>query len=775
MFFAGFACVALVSLAQARVAMGPPEVRVDGGIVRGAIEHGVIAFKGIPYAAPPVGALRWAPPQPVTAWRGVRPALHFGPDCAQLPTPGDDAPLRTTPREDCLYLNVWRPKARSSRGLPVMVWVYGGGFVDGGTSPAVYDGTEFARDGVVLVSFNYRLGNFGFFAFPTLDGRAAAGLRADYTIMDQIAALQWVQRNAASFGGDPHNVTIFGESAGGMSVNALLIAPLARGLFDKAIIESGAGRDNGYPLRFLSGSPDSAESIGLNLARHLGIDGERAGAMAELRALPAARLVDGLNLNTMDDDHTYVGGPIVDSGLYPGAPVKIYEAGGGARVPVLLGANTDEISHWTPVSLAALWRSFGADAAAARRIYDADGRRTLQEVALAAGADQWMVEPARAIARSLSARGQRVYEYRFGYIATALRGSLSGAPHSSEIPFVFDTLAAHYGRRTSEADEAMARALHAYWIAFARTGRPDPRGEPAWPEYHASTDRIMSFTDRGPVFETDPWKHRLDIAERLALRTGHLTGRLAPPGLGRRARPSCRGLEMKRILLETRAQESGAGVARAAQHGAMRDPHGAHGCAEEGAMEQANQCAQRGGPACAQLEDQLRFVPDVRELVGDQRAAEDLEALTPGDRFERAVIDVADQLRRDENVEVELEAREPAHAAENGVGPVAALRSNAVLVHELAQQKRVALLLADEELGDPRQQLVAVRQREAVGCAQKPRAVGLLAQLERRDGAGDELALLGPQTAHRAAPGAARLLRVVLEMIQPHPQIREHW
>ncbi|MGH8180840.1 MAG: carboxylesterase family protein, partial [Steroidobacteraceae bacterium] len=171
-FCAGIACLTLFPVAHARVATASLEVRVDGGRVRGVLEHGVIAFKGIPFAAPPVGALRWAPPQPVKGWAGVRPALHFAPDCAQLPTPGDAAPLRTVSREDCLYLNVWRPRASSVQGLPVMVWIYGGGFVDGGTSPAVYDGTEFARDGVVLVSFNYRLGNFGFFAFPALSRQA---------------------------------------------------------------------------------------------------------------------------------------------------------------------------------------------------------------------------------------------------------------------------------------------------------------------------------------------------------------------------------------------------------------------------------------------------------------------------------------------------------------------------------------------------------------------------------------------------------------------------
>jgi len=525
---AGLACMAPVALARARVATTPLDVRVDGGIVRGAIEHGVIAFEGIPYAAPPVGALRWASPQHVKRWRGIRPALQFGPDCAQLPTPGDDGPVRTVPREDCLYLNVWRPKARLAHGLPVMVWVYGGGFVDGGTSPAIHDGTQFARDGVVLVSFNYRLGNFGFFAFPALDRQPAGGLRGDYAFMDQIAALRWVQRNVAAFGGDPHNVTIFGESAGGISVNALLMSPVARGLFAKAIIESGAGRDNISPLRPLSGAADSAEAMGIRLAWLLGIGGEGPRALAALRKLPAARLVGDLDLHTESSDPTFVGGPILDARLYPGAPTEIYAAGGGARVPVMIGTNTAEIGPPLPGSLPALWRTFGADSAVARRIYDPDGRRSLEEVATATGGDQWMAEPARAIARLLSARGQPVYEYRFGYVATARRKTLSGAPHASEIPYVFDTVSARYGNETSPADEAMARIVHAYWVAFARTGRPDPRGQPAWPQYHQSSDELMNFTDHGPVPEADPWKRRLDFAEREYER--HLT---AARGSGR--------------------------------------------------------------------------------------------------------------------------------------------------------------------------------------------------------------------------------------------------
>jgi para-nitrobenzyl esterase len=518
----GLLLLALIATAPARPAVPSLEVRVDGGVIRGTLERHVIAYKGIPYAAPPVGALRWAPPQAVKPWKGVRPARRFGPDCAQLPTPGDAAPLRTVSKESCLYLNVWRPRATSARHLlPVMVWIYGGGFVDGGTSPAVYDGTRFARDGVVLVSFNYRLGNFGFFAFPALTRQAKRGLLGNYAFMDQIAALEWVRRNAASFGGDPHEVTIFGESAGGMSVNALLMTPLARGLFRRAIIESGGGRDNILHARPLTGSAYSAEAAGVRLARQLGVVGEGAAALRALRALPAMRLVDGLNMATLPSDHDYAGGPILDGRLYPGAPTAVYAAGGGARVPVMIGANTDEIGHLDAGSLPALWGSFGPDAAAARALYERHGRGTLSEISSAAGGDQWMVEPARAIARLLSARGQRVYEYRFGYVASSLRQTSSGAPHASEIPFVFDTVAAHYGAETSRADEAMARKVHAYWVAFAKTGRPEPAGLPAWPEYHASGDRLMSFTEQGPVAEADPWKGRLDLAERVAQRESH--------------------------------------------------------------------------------------------------------------------------------------------------------------------------------------------------------------------------------------------------------------
>jgi len=251
---------------------GVDEVKVDSGKLKGAIAGEVVSFKGIPFAAPPVGDNRWKPPQPVKAWSDVRTATAYGPDPMQLPFPSDAAPLGTAPSEDCLYLNVWTPVKRGNK-LPVMVWIYGGGFVNGGSSPSVYDGSRFAENGVVFVSFNYRLGRFGYFAHPALTKENPNGPLGNYGTMDQIAALGWVKRNIGNFGGDASNVTLFGESAGGMSVLTLLASPKARGLFHKAIIESGGGRNTlgARKIRESTQQQPSAEAVGLAFAQSVGI------------------------------------------------------------------------------------------------------------------------------------------------------------------------------------------------------------------------------------------------------------------------------------------------------------------------------------------------------------------------------------------------------------------------------------------------------------------------------------------------------------------------
>jgi para-nitrobenzyl esterase len=494
-------------------------VTVDTGKLRGQAQGEVVSFKGIPFAKPPVGDLRWRPPQPVGKWQGVRDATSFGADCMQLPFPSDAAPLGMKPAEDCLYLNVWRPVHAAGKKLPVLVWIYGGGFVNGGSSPAVYDGSPFARDGVIFVSFNYRLGRFGFFAHPALSVEKPGAPLANYAIMDQIAALKWVRRNIGAFGGDSGNVTICGESAGGMSVHVLMTSPAAAGLFQKAIVQSGGGRTSLLRGRPLAGGPDSAEAIGVAFAQQAGIAGIDAQALQKLRALPAESVVNGLNLASMGAPAaaTYVGGPVLDGQIMTAAPARLYAEGKAAHVPLMVGANSLDIGFMQGKTVDELLAQFGADAGKARSVYEVKSDDDVRKVAFRMGGDQVMGEPARYVARTLTAHGQPVYEYRFSYVAESLRQQSPGAMHATDIPFAFDTVAARYGKDLTAQDAAAAHSMHAYWVAFAASGKPEVTAQPAWPAYDAKSDLIMDFTNTGPVAASDPWRARLDLAEAFNL------------------------------------------------------------------------------------------------------------------------------------------------------------------------------------------------------------------------------------------------------------------
>jgi para-nitrobenzyl esterase len=505
---------AAMATAAAAHAAAATTVTIDTGEVEGATQDNIISFKGIPFAQPPVGELRWKAPQAPTKWSGVRKATSYGADCMQVPFPSDAAPLGMQPAEDCLYLNLWRPAAATKK-LPVLVWIYGGGFVNGGSSPAVYDGTPFARDGVLFVSFNYRLGRFGFFAHPALSAEQAGGPLGNYAIMDQVAALKWVRRNIAAFGGDPDNVTICGESAGGMSVHILMTSPAATGLFQKAIVQSGGGRASLLRGRPISGGADSAEAIGVTFAKRAGIEGTDAQALKKLRALPADALLNGLNMASMQaaSGTTYVGGPVLDDKIMPVEPAKAYAAGKAARVPFMVGANSMDIGFMQGKTLDDLLGQFGPNAAKARAVYEVKNTDDVRQVAFRMGGDQMMGEPARYVARELAKRGQPVYEYRFSYVAESLRKQWPGAMHATDIPFAFDTVAARYGKDLTAPDSDAARTMHAYWVAFAATGKPEVAGKPAWPAYDAKADTIMDFTNHGPVVAPDPWRARLDLAE----------------------------------------------------------------------------------------------------------------------------------------------------------------------------------------------------------------------------------------------------------------------
>jgi para-nitrobenzyl esterase len=490
-------------------------VRTESGLVSGVVTDGVVSYKGIPYAAPPVGDLRWRAPQPAPRWEGVRAAAAYGHDCMQEPFPSDAAPLGTPPAEDCLYLNVWAPEKPASPKLPVMVWIHGGGFVNGGASPAVYDGSHFARRGVVFVSFNHRLGRFGFFAHPALTKENPEGPLGNYGYLDQIAALSWVQRNVAAFGGDPGDVTVFGESAGGGSVNTLMVSPLAKGLFQKAMVESGGGRAGGI---MTPRTLEEGEAVGVAFAKLAGVAGEDAAALAALRKLPAADVVRGLNMMTMGQQRDTYAGPMIDGKIVVEEPETAFRAGRQAHIPYLLGANNREFGFMPlpPQAVERMLARFGPARDQVLAAYDPEKTGNMGEVGIGLMSDGAMVEPARLLARLASAAGQPTYLYRFSYVASSLRKDTKGALHATEIPFVFETVRAKYGDATTPEDEAIAAAANAYWVAFARTGDPNGDGRPKWPAYSAKDDVIMDFTLAGPVAKPDPWKARLDLVEKAA-------------------------------------------------------------------------------------------------------------------------------------------------------------------------------------------------------------------------------------------------------------------
>lgn len=502
----------------------PEVVSVEGGQVRGRVAGEVLSFKGIPFAAPPVGELRWRSPQPVRPWAGVRDASAYGHDCMQIPVPSDAAPLGTTPAEDCLTLNVWRP-ATPGKKLPVIVWIYGGGFVNGGSSPDVYDGAAFARKGLVFVSFNYRLGRFGFFAHPALTA-AGEGPVGNFGLMDQHAALKWIRRNVAAFGGDPDQVTVFGESAGGMSITNLMGAPAARGLFNRAAIMSGGGRGP-TPLRRMSQDlPDlpSAETIGVNFARANGISADGAQALKALRALPAAAVAKGVSLAELfggpQPGPPTWSGPFQDGVTLVGANPDLFARRAMATMPVMVGATDADIGYVPAKSKDELFGLFGEDRERAKAAFDESGEAPLLKLTQTVGRQSMMIEPARYLASEMTAAGQPAWHYRFSYVARSMRAEWDGAPHATDIPYAFDTVAAKYGDKLAPEDAGIARAFHAYLVNFARSGDPNGPGLPAWPRYDRQSDALLDFTeDRGPVVGPDPLRPQVDLVAARATRS----------------------------------------------------------------------------------------------------------------------------------------------------------------------------------------------------------------------------------------------------------------
>ena len=464
----------------------PGQVKVTGGIIQGEVTEDLMIYKGIPFAAPPVGDLRWKAPQPVQPWEGVKETVEFGPGPIQGFGKSDAF------SEDCLYLNVWTPAKSPKEKLPVLVWIYGGGFSMGNS--AGNDGSELARKGVVLVSMNYRVGQMGFFAHPELSAENPEGVSGNYGILDQIAALEWVQDNIAAFGGDPEKVTIFGESAGGISVSMLCASPLAKGLFRGAISQSGGSfgpvEERSYPGENMT-SLEIAEKQGVNLAERLG-----AESIADLRAMEPDKLGGGFAL---------AGGPwpIVDGYVIPDDQYRLYEAGKFNDVDVLIGYNSDAGASFSfgsndaAAHRASVEERYGPFAEELLKAYPVDGpvvTKTGRDLARDAsfGWHTW------SWARLQSEKGNsKVYMYYFDQHPEYPEGSPqygNGSPHGQDVDFVFKTLK----KEDTDTDYELSDIMATYWTNFAKYGDPNGEGLPEWPEFTEDNHVTMVLKGNDP-------------------------------------------------------------------------------------------------------------------------------------------------------------------------------------------------------------------------------------------------------------------------------------
>lgn len=484
------------------------QVKTADGIVEGVVsaDGKVKTFKGIPYAAPPVGPLRWREPQPVVPWSGVRQAVEYGPRAMQVHVWDDMFFFDQGPSEDCLYLNLWLPAEPGVKKLPVMVWIHGGGFIAGASSEPRQDGGNLSQHGVLIVSLNYRMGVFGFFSLPELSQESPHHASGNQGLLDMVAALQWVKKNIATFGGDPDNVTIFGESAGSMAVSALMASPLAHGLFQKAIGESGAILSPSRPQPALA----DAEQTGAKFAQAA----FGTTSLEKLRALP----VDQILAAATKKDEGFRVQVVVDGWFLPETGLAIFGAGKQAHVPLLAGWNLDEggaggffggVGATVVNYRAKAQEQFGARAEAFLAAYAADSDAGAKRAAADYSGDQFIGYGTwKWLDLHRKTGGSPVWRYKFEQLlpvaADAKPGTEARAPHAGEIEYVFQMLPAKKLDWQPE-HRALSDQMAAYWTNFAKIGNPNGPGLATWPQYEATTgDQVMHLnTTSGAEPATD--------------------------------------------------------------------------------------------------------------------------------------------------------------------------------------------------------------------------------------------------------------------------------
>ncbi len=505
--------VLLCALAvSALCAADGPVVSIDTGQVRGvSLDKDMAVFRGIPYAAPPVGELRWKAPQPATHWDGIRDCTEFGAVAPQgnrlAQMTGEVLPPTS---EDCLFLNVWTPNVDDAEKLPVMVWIHGGGWTAGFSQQKMYDGVNLTERGVVFVSINYRMGPFGFYAHPLLSAESPQKTSGNYGLLDQVAALQWVQDNIESFGGDPDNVTIFGESAGGSSVYALCASPLANGLFHRAIAESPwAVPDNFVPLRDQSDAIDDCETVGSRLAEAwLGAGTEIT--LEALKAMPANELFARVG-------ERYAPMCAIDGWFMPDFPEKIFASGRQNDVPVIAGTNRDEGTMFAMMFtykdeaeyVAAVQKLYGARAPEVLTLYPGSDTAQMRQSITQQITDSWFVRPARAMVRGYESISSNAYLYHFTQIGHQM--PFLKSHHAAEIALVFNNLDE---AQAKDRDHSLAEEMITYWVQFAKTGDPNGNGLPEWPAYTKAADQHIEFGPDATKVEAGLRKEACDLLDQ---------------------------------------------------------------------------------------------------------------------------------------------------------------------------------------------------------------------------------------------------------------------